>query len=103
MINIASKAGSYLKASSQVVGNGLKPLAAAVSKQHNVVVEKQEKFTVESLIKALPQCGNIGVRSGIPGETFIHLLVHFLLDFSWPKQFSKAKFASILFRCPVII
>lgn len=73
MINIASKAGNYLRASTQVVSNGLKPLAAGVPKQQNVVVEKQEKFTGESLFKALPQCGNIGVRSGVPVSTQVRL------------------------------
>lgn len=69
MINIASKAGTYMRATSQAVANGLKPLVAGTTNKQNVVVEKSEKLTVDSLIKALPQCGNIGVRSGIPGET----------------------------------
>jgi ubiquinol-cytochrome c reductase iron-sulfur subunit len=51
MINIASKAGNYLRASTQVVSNGLKPLAAGVPKQQNVVVEKQEKFTLSTQVR----------------------------------------------------
>lgn len=80
MINIATKAGTYLRATSQAVSNGLKPLAAGVpSKKQNVVVEKQEKINLDSLIKALPQCGNIGVRSGIPGKILIKILLDFEL------------------------
>lgn len=53
MINIATKAGTYLRATSQAVSNGLRPLAAGVP--------------------TLPQCGNIGVKSGIPVTTQVRL------------------------------
>jgi hypothetical protein len=77
MINIASKAGNYLKATSQVVASGLRPLVAGSPKQQNVVVDKQELTTVDSLIKALPQCGNLRVRSGVPGNLSIHNFIRF--------------------------
>jgi hypothetical protein len=68
MINIASKAGCYLRATNQVVANGLKPLAgAAVAEKKGVVVEEKESLTVYSISKQLP-INNIGVRTGLTSK-----------------------------------
>lgn len=64
MINIASKAGNYLRATNQVVANGLKPLAGAALAEKKVATENREISTVHSLAQALPAC-NVSVRSGV--------------------------------------
>lgn len=64
MINIASKS-AYLKATSQVVASGLKPLAAAVPAHKEIIVEKPTPLTSYSLVNALPS-GPLKVVSG-PG------------------------------------
>lgn len=71
MINVVTKAGSlspYLKASSQVVASGLKPLAAAVPGTEKIsTTPEQEKLTSYSLSKILPT-GNLRVSSGPAGN-----------------------------------
>lgn len=68
MINIASKAGSYLRATTQVVASGLRPLAgAAIAEKKKVVTELREVSTVWSLSKTLP-AQNVSVRSGVASE-----------------------------------
>ena len=65
MINIASKAGNYLRATNQVVASGLRPLAgAAVAEKKKVVTEKQELSTVWAISKTLP-AQNVSVKSGV--------------------------------------
>lgn len=68
MINIASKAGNYLRATNQVVASGLKPLAgAAIAEKKKVTTDKQDVSTLWSLTKALP-AQNISVKSGVMSE-----------------------------------
>lgn len=76
MINIASKAGSYLRATNQVVASGLKPLAgAAIAEKKKVTTDKQEVSTLWSLTQALP-AQNLSVRSGITSEYCILGRIH---------------------------
>lgn len=68
MINIASKAGNYLRATNQVVASGLRPLAgAAVAEKKKVTTENVEKSTLWSLSQTLP-AQNLSVRSGVTSE-----------------------------------
>lgn len=67
MINIASKAGSYLRATNQVVASGLKPLAGAALAEKKLVVDIKDNSTVYSLTKQIPT-GNVSVRSGITSK-----------------------------------
>lgn len=68
MINIASKAGNYLRATNQVVANSLKPLAgAAIAEKKKVTTEKNEKSTLWSLSQALP-ANNLSVRAGVTSK-----------------------------------
>lgn len=65
MINIASKAGNYLRATNQVVASGLKPLAgAALAEKNKVKTEKKNVSSLWSLTQALP-AQNVSVRSGV--------------------------------------
>lgn len=69
MINIASKAGNYLRATNQVVASGLKPLAgAAIAEKKKVTTDKQDVSTLWSLTQALP-AQNVNVRSGLTTAT----------------------------------
>lgn len=68
MINIVSKAGNYLRATNQVVANGLKPLVATKLSEKKVVVEENEHLTVYSLTKQLP-ASNISVKAGVATTT----------------------------------
>jgi len=64
MINIASKAGSYLRATNQVVASGIKPLAgAAIAHKKKITTDHQEVSTLWSLQQALP-VNNVHVRAG---------------------------------------
>ncbi|CAO1301972.1 unnamed protein product [Diamesa serratosioi] len=73
MINIASKAGSYLRATNQVVASGLKPLAgAAVAEPKKVVTDNRQINTLNSLNKAIPTC-NLSVKSGVAVTTQIRM------------------------------
>lgn len=67
MINIASKAGNYLRATNQVVASGLKPLAGAALAEKKVTTDKKETSTVWSLTQALP-AQNISVKAGVASE-----------------------------------
>lgn len=68
MINIASKAGNYLRATNQVVASGLRPLAgAAVAEKKKVTTDKREVSSLWSLSQALPS-QNVSVRSGVASE-----------------------------------
>jgi len=68
MINIASKAGSYLRATNQVVASGLRPLAGAALSKEKVVTDKREVSTVWSLTQALP-ANNVSVKAGLTTTT----------------------------------
>lgn len=69
MINIVSKAGNYLRATNQVVANGLKPLAvSALASEKKVVTEEKEHLTAYSFSKQLPS-GNISVRTGVASKS----------------------------------
>lgn len=69
MINIASKAGNYLRATNQVVASGLRPLAgAALAEKKKVTTDKQEVSTLWSLTQALP-VNNVSVKSGVATTT----------------------------------
>jgi len=68
MINIASKAGSYLRATNQVVASGLRPLAGAALSEKKVVTENREISTVWSLTQALP-ANNVSVKVGLTSTT----------------------------------
>jgi Ubiquinol-cytochrome c reductase 8 kDa, N-terminal len=72
MINIASKAGNYIRATNQIVASGLKPLAGAALAEKKIVVEDRELSTVYSLSKNLP-AGNINVKAGLTSELNINL------------------------------
>lgn len=68
MINIASKAGSYLRATNQVVASGLRPLAgAAVAEKKKVTTDNQEISSLWALTKVLPS-QNLSVKSGVASE-----------------------------------
>lgn len=67
MINIASKAGSYLRATNQVVASGLRPLAGAALSEKKVVTENRELSTVWSLTQALP-ANNVSVKVGLTSK-----------------------------------
>lgn len=68
MINIASKAGNYLRATNQVVASGLRPLAgAALPEKKKVTTDNVEKTTLWSLSKTLP-AHNLSVKSGLTSE-----------------------------------
>lgn len=68
MINIASKAGNYLRATNQVVASGLRPLAGAVAaEKKKVTTDKREVSSHWSLSQALP-AQNVSIRSGVASE-----------------------------------
>jgi hypothetical protein len=68
MINIASKAGNYIRATNQVVNGGLRPLAGAVvAEKKSPVVDKKEYLSVNSLNKQLPIL-NTYVQSGMTSK-----------------------------------
>lgn len=68
MINIASKAGSYLRATNQVIASGIKPLApSVVLAEKKVVIDSKDNSTLYSLTKQVPT-GNLNVRSGITSK-----------------------------------
>lgn len=68
MINIASKAGNYLRATNQVVASGLKPLAgAAIAEKKKVTTDKEDISTLWSLTQVLPT-NNVSVKSGLSSE-----------------------------------
>lgn len=70
MINIASKAGNYLRATNQVVASGLKPLAgAALAEKKKVVTDKSENSTLWSLTQTLP-AQNVSVKSGLTSKYY---------------------------------
>lgn len=70
MISAATKA-SYLRATTQAIGNGLKPVAAGVPKKSDVVVPQVPTPTVSHLaIDSLPH-RNLRVTTGVPGETLV--------------------------------
>lgn len=75
MINIASKAGSYLRATNQVVANGLKPLAGAALAEKKVTTENREVSSVYALTQALPAC-NVYVRSGVTSKYINKIVLH---------------------------
>jgi len=69
MINIASKAGKYLRATNQVVASGLKPLAgAAIAEKKKVTTDKQDVSTLWSLTQVLPT-NNVSVKTGLSTAT----------------------------------
>lgn len=68
MINIASKAGNYLRATNQVVASGLKPLAGAALAEKKVKTDKKEVSTVWSLTQALP-AQNVSIKAGVATTT----------------------------------
>lgn len=68
MINIASKAGNYLRATNQIVANGLKPLAVAALSEKKIVGDEKEHLTVYSISNQLPAY-NISVRTGVATST----------------------------------
>jgi ubiquinol-cytochrome c reductase iron-sulfur subunit len=68
MINIASKAGTYLRTSNQVLGNSLKPIAGIVINEKKVVVDVKDNSSLYSLTKQIPT-GNVSVRSGLTTTT----------------------------------
>jgi Ubiquinol-cytochrome c reductase 8 kDa, N-terminal len=68
MINIASKAGSYLRATNQVVANGLRPSAAAVvAEKKKVTTESNKVSTLWSLSQTLP-AQNVCVKAGLTSK-----------------------------------
>lgn len=69
MINIASKAGSYLRATNQVVANQLvlRPLAATAAEKKKVTTDNKEISTLWSLTQALP-ARNVSVTSGVASK-----------------------------------
>lgn len=71
MMNVVAKTGqlsTYLKASSQVVASGLKPLAAGVpGKTKQTVQPEPERLTSYTLSKISPT-GNIRISSGPAGK-----------------------------------
>lgn len=68
MINIASKAGSYLRASNQVIGTNLRPVAGVIIAEKKVVVDvKDNNSSLYSLTKQIPT-GNVSVRSGLTSK-----------------------------------
>lgn len=73
MISAATKA-SYLRATTQAIGNGLKPVAAGVPKKSDVVVPQTPTPTVAHLISNSLPNRNLRVTTGVPGEKIIHFL-----------------------------
>lgn len=69
MINIASKAGHYLRATNQVVASGIRPLAgAALAEKKKVTTDKSSDVqSLWSLQQALP-VNNVQVKSGVCSE-----------------------------------
>ena len=67
MINIASKAGNYLRATHQVVASGLKPLAGAAVAEKKVVVDSNNKSTSWALQQEIPT-HNVSVTTGIASK-----------------------------------
>lgn len=67
MINIASKAGQYLRATNQVVASGLRPAAGAALAEKKVRTENREVSTLWSLQQALP-ANNLCVKAGVTSE-----------------------------------
>lgn len=67
MINIASKAGCYLRASNTVIGNGLRPLAGAALAEKKVVTENREVTSLHALTNTLP-AGIVSVKSGVASK-----------------------------------
>lgn len=71
MISAATKA-CYLRASVQVVGNGLKPVAPGVTMKKPISVRPNpQSLASVSLNETVPANGNIRVTSGIPGEGWL--------------------------------
>lgn len=68
MISAATKA-SYLRATTQAIGNGLKPVAAGVPKKKDVVVEKAANYTVSHLVSDCLPHRNLRVTTGVPVTT----------------------------------
>lgn len=67
MISAATKA-PYLRATTQVIGNGLKPAAAGVPKKNPIVVREPVAPLISSSISnTLPYRG-VGVTTGIPSK-----------------------------------
>jgi len=93
MINIASKAGSYLRATNQVVASGLKPLAgAAIAEKKVVTTADRELTTVWSLNQTLP-AHNVSVKSGVATTTqirFAHTDIK-VPDFSFYRRDSTKR------------
>jgi hypothetical protein len=72
MINIASKAGNYLRATNQIVANGLKPLAVAALSEKKIVGDEKEHLTVYTISNQLP-ANNISVRTGVASKyNYLH-------------------------------
>lgn len=95
MINIASKAGNYLRATNQVVASGLKPLAGAAFTEKKVVTDSKDCSTTWSLTQALPN-GNVKVKSGVATSTqvrFAHTDIR-TPDFSDYRRDSTKRVAS---------
>lgn len=68
MISAATKA-SYLRATVQAVGNGLKPAAKPAQLKESISVRPNSQSLASlSLHQALPSSANIRVTTGIPGE-----------------------------------
>lgn len=67
MINIASKAGCYLRATNQVVASGLRPLAGAALAEKKVVTDNREVTTLQALTNQLP-AGIVSVKSGVASK-----------------------------------
>ena len=67
MINIASKAGNYLRATNQVVANGLKPLAVAALSEKKVSGDQKEHLTVYTLSNQLPG-NNVSIKTGVASK-----------------------------------
>lgn len=87
MINIASKAGNYLRATNQVVASGLKPLAGAALSEKKVKTDKNEISTVWSLTQALP-AQNVSIKAGIASEYRLRRLTS-------PASLSAVVFSSV--------
>lgn len=67
MISAATKA-SYLRATTQAIGNSLKPLAAGVPKKSDVVVARTATSTVSHLNSDSLPHRNLRVTTGVPGK-----------------------------------
>lgn len=69
MISAATKA-SYLRATTQAIGNGMKTsVAAGVPKKSEVVVARTATPTVAHLISDSLPSRNLRVTTGVPGES----------------------------------